>query len=273
MISTLKLATSALVLAALASAATAERFEANKVIGVSTLPGWKDADGTHITALKIDLAPGWVTYWRVPGDAGIPMEYDWRDSKNISGLSIVWPQPEVDEKFGLTSFVYRDSVVLPIKITPETPDQDIELTGTIELGVCKDICVPVQFDIAQALPTSATVKSQQIQTALKNAPVSERQAGLAPTTCAISPTDRGIAVTTKTLLPRDMGQIHAVIEHSDQSFWVGPTDTNQQGHTVQARAEIENDSGAAFALQRQDVRITLLGQRGVIDIQGCVGDS
>ena len=47
------------------------------VADVSILPGWRTAAGTHMTALRVKLAPGWKTYWRAPGDAGIPPRFDW----------------------------------------------------------------------------------------------------------------------------------------------------------------------------------------------------
>ncbi|MDE0590828.1 protein-disulfide reductase DsbD family protein [Halocynthiibacter sp. C4] len=253
--------------------AIAGGFDADKVIKVSTLSGWKNTDGTYVTALKVDLAPGWVTYWRIPGDSGIPMQYDWTASKNVGGASIVWPRPEIDEKYGLTSFVYRDSVVLPIIVVPTNKGQAAELAGTIELGVCKDICVPVQFDISQPLKPENTRKTAAINAALKDLPKSARQAGLSATKCGISPTENGISINTTTKMNQDIGKVHAVIEHADQSFWVGPTSTTQKGKNVHAAAEIESETGSPISIQRQDVRITLLGTREVIDIQGCVGES
>ncbi|MDO5529308.1 MAG: hypothetical protein Q4F71_07880, partial [Paracoccus sp. (in: a-proteobacteria)] len=47
------------------------------------LPGWVDADGRRITALELVLAPGWKTYWRSPGDAGIPPSFDWRGAEEV----------------------------------------------------------------------------------------------------------------------------------------------------------------------------------------------
>ncbi|MEL7014329.1 MAG: protein-disulfide reductase DsbD domain-containing protein, partial [Pseudomonadota bacterium] len=57
------------------------------------LTGWRAADGSHIAALQIDLAPGWTTYWRAPGDAGIPPYFDWHASENLSSVDVEWPSP------------------------------------------------------------------------------------------------------------------------------------------------------------------------------------
>ncbi len=40
------------------------------------LEGWVRADGTRMAAVQLDLEPGWKTYWRAPGDAGIPPSFD-----------------------------------------------------------------------------------------------------------------------------------------------------------------------------------------------------
>ena len=57
------------------------------------LTGWRDANGTHYAALEIMLAPGWKTYWRTPGDAGIPPQFNWSGSENLSAVGVSYPVP------------------------------------------------------------------------------------------------------------------------------------------------------------------------------------
>ena len=65
--------------------------------------------GLHIT-----LPKGWKTYWRSPGDAGLPARIDWSGSSNLADAEIRWPIPERFSLFGLETFGFEREVVLPI---------------------------------------------------------------------------------------------------------------------------------------------------------------
>lgn len=97
-------------------------------------------DGTTVVALELDMPSSYNTYWRVPGESGIPTEIDTAGSSGISAQETLWPYPTIETKDGLTDFVYRGSTVLPVllKLSGERAD----LTASVVMGVCSDICVP-----------------------------------------------------------------------------------------------------------------------------------
>src|SRR6516165_3721570 len=65
--------------------------------------------------LELRLTPGWHTYWRNPGDAGIPPAIDWNGSENFAGAEVAWPAPKrLPPVGGLETVGYVDGVVLPI---------------------------------------------------------------------------------------------------------------------------------------------------------------
>ena len=66
--------------------------------------------------LEFRMAPGWKIYWRSPGDAGFPPTIDWSRSTNLAAVAIDWPVPQRYEIFGLTTYVYQDSVILPLSV-------------------------------------------------------------------------------------------------------------------------------------------------------------
>lgn len=112
------------------------------------LPGWQTGDGRRVAALKLVLEPGWKTYWRSPGDAGVPPLFDWSGSENLAGVTFHWPRPDVFESAGMRTLGYHDVMVLPFEARPVRADQPISLSATVDLGVCEDICVPVHLEIA-----------------------------------------------------------------------------------------------------------------------------
>ncbi|MFY8145805.1 MAG: protein-disulfide reductase DsbD domain-containing protein, partial [Rhodobacter sp.] len=81
----------ALVLALACLSHPARAMTQDDLLSAEVLPGWRTEQGTHMAALRLTLAPGWKTYWRSPGDAGIPPLFNWSGSQNLSGVRVHWP--------------------------------------------------------------------------------------------------------------------------------------------------------------------------------------
>ena len=96
----------------------------------------------YIGGLEIALDQGWKTYWRLPGDAGIPPQFDWSRSKNLKSVEILWPAPHRFIDAGGEAIGYKDRVVFPLRIMPENPDVPVTLNLSLFFGVCQDICIP-----------------------------------------------------------------------------------------------------------------------------------
>ena len=96
----------AAVLAAIAlagAAPAAAQSVPDNVVRAELRPGWTTPDGTRIAALHLVLAPGWKTYWRSPGDAGIPPEFDWKGSRNLGSVTFRCPRQEIYERNGCST--------------------------------------------------------------------------------------------------------------------------------------------------------------------------
>ncbi len=98
------------------------------------------ADGTTLVALELDMPHSYNTYWRVPGESGIPTEIDMAGSNGVAGHEMLWPYPLIETKGGLTDFVYRGPTVLPVEL--KLAGERAALTASVVMGVCSDICVP-----------------------------------------------------------------------------------------------------------------------------------
>ena len=147
-------------------------------------PGWRMADGTHMAALHVVLDPGWKTYWRAPGDVGIPPQFDWDGSRNIYSVSTNWPTPEVFFEQGMRSIGYKTEVVVPLHLTAQTSG-DMHLEGKVQIGVCKDICIPANLSVSATLTSAATRPDPVIAAALTDTPYTAREAGVSRVTCQI----------------------------------------------------------------------------------------
>lgn len=138
---------------ALASAwSVGHKAQARLVAGRAT-----PADGGALLAfIEIELAPGWKTYWRSPGDAGLPPEFDWSKSANLAKADVKFPAPKhFVDKSGHT-LGYEGRVFLPVAVTPEAADRPIALAVDVHYGICKEICVPIEANLALDIPAGAT---------------------------------------------------------------------------------------------------------------------
>ena len=100
------------------------------------------ADGTTVIGLEIDMPESNKTYWRVPGDTGLPTELDFAGSSGVLAHEILWPYPTRHETEDYLDYAYFGPTVLPIALTVEADAPRVELSTVI--GVCSDICVPAQ---------------------------------------------------------------------------------------------------------------------------------
>jgi DsbC/DsbD-like thiol-disulfide interchange protein len=109
----------------------------------------KTADATFVRAgVEIKLDPGWKTYWRDPGDSGMPPTLDFSDSDNVKAVTVLWPAPQrFPDGAGGNSIGYLDHVVLPLRVTPVDAAKPSVLHLKLGYDVCGNMCVPVEADL------------------------------------------------------------------------------------------------------------------------------
>lgn len=236
---------------------------------IEVLNGGTTKSGSYQAALRITLQPGWKTYWRAPGDAGIPPSFSWRGSRNLEGLAITWPAPQVFLTSGYRTIGYHDQLVLPIEITPDQPNQPVRLKGRMQLGVCKDVCVPAELRFDQQLEPGAE-RHPAIVASLASRPWSAKEAGVRSATCSLRPSKYGLTVSARIQMPSAGGEEVAVIEPGTPHFHAGETTTRREGGLLLAETEfLPAADGAGHAIDRSRLRITVLGRSHAVDIQGC----
>jgi suppressor for copper-sensitivity B len=111
--------------------------------------------GLHLT-----LPEGWKTYWRSPGDAGLPTRVEWGGSANLADAELRWPTPERFSILGFETFGYEREVVLPILAHPSKLGEAMSLVATADYAVCKEICVPINAELRLELPAGPARPSE-----------------------------------------------------------------------------------------------------------------
>jgi DsbC/DsbD-like thiol-disulfide interchange protein len=233
------------------------------VLQASLLPGWRQANGHYMAALDLQLAPQWKTYWRAPGEAGIPPVFDWSGSTNLKSVQFHWPSPQVITLNGMMSIGYLDELVLPVEVVAQDPSKPVTLALRMDLGICHDICMPAHLtfsgDLAGAGHDDAKIKS-----ALDAGPRTGKDAN-----CTVEPIADGLRVTARIALPAQGSDETVVFETPDPKVWVAEAQTSRRGAVLVSQTDLVPPDGAPFALDRSSVTVTVLAADHSVEIRGC----
>jgi DsbC/DsbD-like thiol-disulfide interchange protein len=121
--------------------------------------------------IALQLEAGWKTYWRTPGDSGVPPRFDFSKSDNVEAVTVLWPAPsKFDDGAGGHSLGYHNQVVLPLRIVTKNSDQPVTLRATINYAMCSNICIPVEAKVELPFVSVASTEDGALAAALDTVP-------------------------------------------------------------------------------------------------------
>lgn len=130
--------------------------------------------------VELELAEGWKTYWRNPGDSGgVPPNFEWKESQNLKHAEVRYPAPSrLDDKSG-DAIGYKRHVVYPIEIAASDSSKPIQVKLVLEYGICLDICVPAEATLELVVPADGKGLAPHtgVAEAVARVPRSERDRG------------------------------------------------------------------------------------------------
>jgi DsbC/DsbD-like thiol-disulfide interchange protein len=160
----------ALALSAAAVAQDASPWQHGNHSAVRLLAGSRSG-AVLLGGVAFQLEPGWKTYWRTPGDSGVPPHFDFSRSDNVDAVTVLWPAPsKFPDGAGGHSLGYHDQVVLPLRIAAKNADKPITLRATVTYAVCAKLCVPVEADIELPFVSVASTEDSTLAAALDTVP-------------------------------------------------------------------------------------------------------
>jgi DsbC/DsbD-like thiol-disulfide interchange protein len=124
---------------------SAVRLIAGDASGPSTPPGLVRA------GIEFKLRPGWITYWRYPGDAGVPPRFDFAGSENLRSATVLWPAPRRLHDEGGNTIGYQGDLVLPLAVVPQDAGRPVTLHLKLDYAVCEKLCVPAEGNMELVL--------------------------------------------------------------------------------------------------------------------------
>src|SRR5499427_2948360 len=121
--------------------------------------------------IAFQLQRGWKTYWRTPGDSGVPPRFDFSKSENVEAVTVLWPAPlKFDDGAGGHSIGYHDQIVLPLRIVAKNADKPVTLRAEINYAVCEKLCIPVEANAELRFNSVASTEDATLFAALDTVP-------------------------------------------------------------------------------------------------------
>jgi DsbC/DsbD-like thiol-disulfide interchange protein len=109
---------------------------------------------SYLAGVEIAMAEGWKTYWRTPGDAGVPPSFEWEGSTNVASIEVRYPAPVRLVEPGAETLGYKGAVIFPVEVMPKDAAKPVGLALVLSLGICRDICIPAEVRLSLTLPPS-----------------------------------------------------------------------------------------------------------------------
>jgi DsbC/DsbD-like thiol-disulfide interchange protein len=127
--------------------------------------------GTPLRAgIEIRLGQGWHTYWRYPGDAGVPPRFDFAGSQNVKAVEVLWPAPRRLPEAGLVTIGYDRDLILPLRVTPQDAAKPVRLSVKLDYAICEKLCVPAQTKAQLALAGGPSAQDARLAAAEARVP-------------------------------------------------------------------------------------------------------
>jgi DsbC/DsbD-like thiol-disulfide interchange protein len=120
--------------------------------------------------IDMKLLPGWHTYWRYPGDSGVPPRFDFAGSGNLKSAKVLYPAPTLHTDETGQTIGYEGSVVFPVEVTPKEPGKPVDLKLKIDYAVCEKLCVPAEGSAALTLQAGTSAQDAAVKAAFARVP-------------------------------------------------------------------------------------------------------
>lgn len=147
-----------------AVAADASPWDRAKYSAVRLIAGGKaETPALHKAGVEIQLSRGWKTYWRYPGDSGIPPRFDFKGSHNLAEARVLWPAPQrFSDSIGY-SIGYSEHVIFPLRVRAADPSKPVFLKLNLDYAICERMCVPASAKLELPLTGTPTAHTPSLQ--------------------------------------------------------------------------------------------------------------
>ncbi len=218
------------------------------------------------SGVYITMQEGWKTYWRVPGDGGVPPSFDWSGSENVASTSVMMPLPHRFTDENGEGIGYKTEVVFPVDVTPKDPSKPATLDLKIFYAVCNDICVPVQAAVRVDMKASTVSSADEFRLRVARAavPVKPEKGRLEVTSLKQIDIDGKRALEVSMTGIKSPAEADIFVEAAGNSYFRKPELISHSGDRGTWRIAIDS-YGEAVSLAGKPVRLTIAdGAAGLV---------
>jgi len=224
--------------------------------------------------VQIELDPGWKTYWRVPGDSGIPPQVIWKGSTNVKSIEMRWPAPlRFIDQYGM-SIGYINEIVLPVTIVPEDKNAAVNLALELNYAVCADVCLPahavMKLEIKPEHQNTGPFKRKLERFADQVPKAAQPAQGLRLRKLDVSDSDERVLLSFEVEMPGDDVLVDVFVEGNEALFFGTPKKIVNKDGLSQVELIISGAESAG-ALAGNKLRFTLVGEKSSVDQYWTVG--
>jgi DsbC/DsbD-like thiol-disulfide interchange protein len=120
--------------------------------------------------VQIRLKAGWHTYWRYPGDSGVPPQFDFTGSQNVKQVHVLWPAPQRLSEDGGVSIGYAHDLTIPLHVVPQDLSKPVTLKMKLDYAICEKMCVPAVAKAELTLASGPVSQDAALTTAEAQVP-------------------------------------------------------------------------------------------------------
>ena len=246
-------------------------IHANGLARAKITDGWIEKDQKLIFGLKIDLNKNWKTYWRLPGNAGLKPLFTFDKSENVFAAKIMWPSPIIFGEDNLWSIGYKDSVLLPLEVTPIDTSKPIKLEIQADIGLCEDVCIPVTLNVSYFATPGQNQENYEILGAILSEPIKSDDIGFQPPQCIIKNGELIMEFNEKNVKTGIENIELFVIEVGSSVFYVN----SQKAYVFDDRITVSTKNSVETELpgviSRERIKTTIIGSNQSLEFVGCSG--
>ena len=246
-------------------------IHANGLVSAKITDGWIEKDQKLIFGLKIDLNKNWKTYWRLPGNAGLKPLFTFDKSENVFAAKIMWPSPIIFGEDNLWSIGYKDSVLLPLEVTPIDTSKPIKLEIQADIGLCEDVCIPVTLNVSYFATPGQNQENYEILGAILSEPIKSDDIGFQPPQCIIKNGELIMEFNEKNVKTGIENIELFVIEVGSSVFYVN----SKKAYVFDDRITVSTKNSVKTELpgviSRETVKTTIIGSNQSLEFVGCSG--
>ncbi len=246
-------------------------IHANGLVIAKITDGWIEKDQKLIFGLKIDLNKNWKTYWRLPGNAGLKPLFTFDKSENVLAAKIIWPSPIIFGEENLSSIGYKDSVLLPLEVTPIDTSKPIKLEIQANIGLCEDVCIPVTLNVSYFATPGQNQENYEILGAILSEPIKSDDIGFQPPQCIIKNGELIMEFNEKNVKTGIENIELFVIEVGSSVFYINSKKAYVFDDRITVSTKNSVETELPGVISRETIKTTIIGSNQSIEFVGCSG--